>query len=63
MTAYELIQRLSQYPADTKVTIAVDWSEPAIDDSYLAIAGDPTITLQATGWAASPDREQAEATA
>ena len=53
MTTYELIQKLAQYPADTKVTIAHDWSEPEIEDCYLQIEGDPTITLQATGWAAS----------
>lgn len=54
MTAYELIQRLAQYPPDTRITLAHDWSEPIINNEYLAIEGDPTVTLCASGWAASP---------
>lgn len=45
MTVYELIQKLSQYPADLKVVLAADWSEPQIDDGYIAIPAAPALAL------------------
>lgn len=54
MTTFELIQKLSQFPADTKVVIAHDWSEPLVDPEYLAIEGDPTVTLNSSGHSQHP---------
>lgn len=50
MTVYELIQKLSQHPADVKVVMSHDWSTP-----YLALVevsrgvDEPTISLCTTG--------------
>jgi hypothetical protein len=55
MTVYDLIHKLSQYPADTKVMVAQDWSEPLVDDEYLIIEGDPTLAIHGTGHAIRPD--------
>lgn len=37
MTAYEMIQELAQYPADTQIVLAHDWTEPVVDDTYLVL--------------------------
>ena len=35
MTAYELIQRLAKFPADTKIVHALDWSDDVVLADYL----------------------------
>lgn len=44
MTVYELIQKLSQHPGDTKIVLAYDWGEPYLDDQYLVL-DPPTLSL------------------
>jgi hypothetical protein len=41
MTVYDMIQKLSHYPADTKIVLGFDWGEPVIDDEYLCLEGAP----------------------
>jgi hypothetical protein len=51
MTTLELARKLLQYPPDTKVTMSTDWSEPLVNDEYLVIEGEPTVTLACSGHA------------
>lgn len=48
MTVYEMIQKLSQYPADTTIRLASDWNEPVIEDTYLALEDEPCLCITNT---------------
>lgn len=48
MTVYDLIQKLAQYPADTKIVLAFDWGEPVISDEYLVLSDEPCLTITNT---------------
>lgn len=55
MTVYEMIQKLAQYPADTKVVLAHDWSEPEFDDGYLDVADNPALAMHSAAVLAAQD--------
>lgn len=53
-----MIQKLAQYPPNTKLVMAHDWSEPLLNDEYLLIEDAATIALTSTGHAIRPDELQ-----
>ena len=48
MLAYEKIQKLAQYPADTDLKLASDWGEPVLDDTYLVLQDEPCLCITNT---------------
>lgn len=48
MTAYDLIQRLAQFPPDTRVVHAVDWSDDVVLADFTDVPEQPALALSCT---------------
>ena len=48
MTAYDMIQKLAQYPANTKVVLSSNWCAPVLSDKYLILETDPCLCIGST---------------
>jgi hypothetical protein len=62
MTAYELIQRLAKFPADTRIVHALDWSDDVVLADYTDITnGPPTLALSGSVSTAPGAKDRVEA--